>query len=399
MTAASRIWPAIWVGALSLACGCDTAEPALDAGAATYDASASVPSDLGLFGDGGAALRGAFTIIGCATLTVDGQGPVCSGPAPLSVTFVPLSVAVSTYYWTFEGGTPSSSSLSSPTVSFATPRALGYMVTLVAGGAGGLTSAQGQVQVVAGALADACTQDDSCGDAPRKCICGGQISTGTSADGGSADCPGSLASGLCSESCSGGSCAAGGLCVDLSRGGGGDPYRNALCLPSCQNSSQCRSGLSCRELPVLDPGEQKGGSYHWERGCFADVLADDGAACNKPDGTPDSSACLSGRCDAVGARGVCTSACGHCNAESVCAHFGAQAAGIDRCVRKCDSTFTCDDPFLACDGPGHSGTLAFTVAADLGTEMLCAPRRCTMSNDCGTDGTCAMQDGGTFCSH
>src|ERR1700760_2298209 len=77
--------------------------------------------DVGVAFDGPGPLRATFSVVGCDTLDTSTGEARWSGRAPLSLTFVPLGSGVSTFVWTFMGGTPATSRLQSPSVQFATP--------------------------------------------------------------------------------------------------------------------------------------------------------------------------------------------------------------------------------------------------------------------------------------
>jgi PKD repeat protein len=326
--------------------------------------------DLGAPFDMPAPLRGAFTIIGCATLDVSGGEPRCSGRAPLALTFVPLGSGVDSYLWTFAGGSPASTREVSPTVTFAQPGT--YAISFAAGGAAGTTTASGTVIVTTGATGAPCLADVDCdASAGLSCIC----------KPGEPGCTGGLAIGLCSRSCAGAPCKTGEICADLTHagayvppnggdggvdggGGSGSVWQQTLCLPACQAATDCRVGLACRALPAFVAGAPAG-SFSWQRGCFADLLGDDGAPCADVSGAPTGALCLSGRCDPYGARGMCTSSCAtsaDCPPSAACAFFAA-APTAGRCLARCTSTPSGDscvgNPALGCLKAGQPG--GFTI--------------------------------------
>jgi PKD repeat protein len=305
--------------------------------------------------------------------------------------------------WTFVGGDPPSSRAIAPSVQYARPGV--YTVMLAAGGPAGTTTTTGTVTVTAGGVGAACGSDSDCdGTADLTCLC----------PPGSG-CPGGLAAGLCTRACDGRLCRANELCVDLSRGAsfqppedGGvgdgavhnDPWRRALCLPACTLTSECRVGLACLDVPALDPGAPEGGTFAWRRACFAEVLDQTGGACFGPAGEPDPSRCLSGRCDPLGARGLCTADCGDsaCPSVAACASFNASPAS-HLCLVRCDAAHPCTDPLLACEPAGGTGALGFAVApGELDGATYCAPRRCTQPSDCAPAGTCAVMGAASFCT-
>ena len=387
-----------WVLALLLA-GCGDGGGNVDAGA-PFDLG--IP-DVGPLGDGLPLLRGAFTMTGCSTLDTSTGQPKCSGRAPLTLTLVPLGSGVDTFVWTLPGGDPSTSKAISPSVMYGTPGV--YPVTLAAGGAAGTTTAMGTVVVSAGVTGSGCLDDTDCdASAGLFCVC----------KPGESGCVGALGVGFCSRTCSGSLCAAGERCVDLTRGGAyvsggddggatGDVWRRALCLPACTVASDCRAGLLCRELPSLTAGSLAGGPYSWQKGCFADIGGDDGDACAAATGQPDDARCLSGRCDAYGARGLCSSPCttsSDCPTTAACGSYNAPPSGpSNACLRRCDATFLCGgDPLLDCEGANQVGGLGFVVTpSEAPSVRFCAPLRCTMTSQCAPSGSCTPMGGGSFC--
>lgn len=383
---------------LALVAGCGDGHGNIDA-SAPFDLG--VP-DIGARLDGAPQLRGAFTVIGCSTLDTSSGQPRCSGRAPLTLTFVPLGSGVDTFVWSFAGGAPMTSKAISPSVSYTAPGS--YAVMLAAGGAGGTTTAVGTVVVSTGATGSACLADSDCdAGAGLTCVC----------KPGELGCVGALSVGFCSRGCAGTVCSAGELCVDLTRGGAyvpssgddggasGEVWRRALCLPGCSAGSDCRVGLSCRELPTLAAGAATGGAYSWKRGCFADVGGDDGDACLSPTGQPDASRCLSGRCDRYGARGLCSSACttsADCPSTAACASYNGPPTS-NACLRRCDANFLCSsDPLLDCEAANQLGGLGFSIApAEGASARYCAPLRCSMASQCAPSGSCTAMGGGSFC--
>jgi hypothetical protein len=368
----------------------------------TYDGSIPLDGgvgDLPVPSDGSAALAGAFTVIGCSTLDQSMVSPRCTATAPAELTFVPLAAGVTDFVWSFPGGTPSSSRAITPTVVYA--QAGSFTVTLAAGGPGGTTVSSGMVVIGAGATSAACMHDSDCDVASGlACVCG---------DGA---CPGGLAVGLCSRSCAPGSCAPGEVCADLARGftasadggapdgGGPDAWRHPLCLRGCTSDTDCRVGLHCREVPSLAPGVSEGGAFTWKKACFADALGDVGDACAGASGAPEADRCLSGRCDPLGARDVCTADCAStsCPSYAACATFNATPA-VHTCLRRCSATEPCDDPLLACVPAGGAGGFGFTIMPPDPTAFgFCAPKPCTMASDCAPAGVCTSSSGASFCT-
>jgi PKD repeat protein len=390
-----------------------SAAASCESGTATFDgmgfADFAAPSDLGAPFDGAGPVHGAFSMSGCAQFVDGPTGPECRGPAPLEVTFVPLLEGVTSALWTFAGGDPATSRALNPVVRFARPGT--YAVTLAAGGPGGTTTASGTVVVTAGGPGAACDGDADCdGLLGLQCRC---------ARGA---CPAGLGAGICTRSCVGGGCGPLAHCADLTRGapptavvdggapmpvdggeapdGGvvGDAWRDALCLPGCSSDLDCRPGLRCRELPVLDTGAAAGGAFTFRRACFADVLADVGGACFDASAAPDPSRCLSGECEPLGSRGICTASCGSsaggraCPSTAACATFNGRPSE-SLCLARCSATSPCTDPLFACQAAGGTGSFGFSVEAGV-TGTFCAPKRCSGPSDCAPAGSCVAG----FCS-
>lgn len=383
--------------ALLAACGDEMSMP---------DGSASVDGglDLGAPADGAPPLRGAFTIVGCQTLDQSLPEPVCSGPAPLELTFVPLSTGATELVWAFDGAEPPASMLVTPTVVYRQPGT--YEVSLAVGGPSGVARAVGTVHVLAGGLGAACSSASDCDAAlGLTCACAG------------GSCPGALGGGFCTRACGPSACAPGELCADLtlggaavdpadggvepSDGGAGDSWRRALCVRACTTDAQCREGLRCLELPALAPGAMPGGPHTWQKGCFAEVSGEIGESCFDGSGQPDGSRCLSGLCEPLGARGLCAAVCGAgaaCPASAACATFSG-APGRPLCLRRCDAAHPCEDPLLACEPAGKTGDFGFTVpAGEPAAAIYCAPKRCTAAADCAPAGTCTPLGDGSFCT-
>jgi PKD repeat protein len=395
------------VAALVTAAACGNNAVTLD-GMGVLDLSAA--SDLGAPPDGGGPVHGAFSMAGCAQFVDAPTGPECRGPAPLEITFVPLLEGVTSALWTFAGGDPATSRAINPVVRFARPGT--YVVTLAAGGPGGTATASGSVVVTAGGPGAACDGDSDC-----------DLLLGLTCRCARGACPAGLGAGICTRSCTGGACGPLAHCADLTRGlpasaptdggapppldaglipdggdlpdgggGAGPSWRDAICLPGCSSDLDCRSGLRCRELPVLDPGAPAGGAFTFRRACFAELLADVGGACLDATAAPDLTRCLSGECEPLGARGLCTAACGPsaggraCPSTAACATFNGQP-GASLCLPRCSATAPCADPLLSCQAAGQPGTYGF--ALELGaTGTVCAPKRCTTPSDCAPAGTC-----------
>jgi hypothetical protein len=365
-----------------------------------FDASIPLDAgveDQGVLGEGGIPVSAAFTIQGCDKLTFDTDAhPLCSAPRGRPLTFIPLGVGASSVMWKFPSGEPASSNLLTPDATWST---LGsFTVSLAAGGSGGTALGSGTVQIVPGQAGAGCLADEDC-DATvgLTCLCPGGVG-----------CPASLEAGLCVRRCESAVCVPGEACIDLARGGaalpdggttdGGasDPFRARVCLPTCVDDTSCRIGFACRAMPEVASGAPLGASYTWVDACFAPVLGDVGAACDDPDGTPNGSRCLTGRCESLGARGICTDDCADvaCPASAVCVTLPTVGA---RCLRRCTSGGDCGDPLMACDAPGPGGLGFALPPSEPSTTTLCAPKRCTSTPDCAPAGTCQTVSGAQFC--
>ncbi len=313
-----------------------------------------------------------FTITGCPE-SIDGDadagaGPSCAGAVPLALEFTAVAPApIDVYQWSFGDGEMSTEP--APAHTYDSPGV--YQVDLAVGGPGGTAAVTRPAAVVARAaeLGSPCAEDSQCGG-ELACICDP-----------AAGCGAILASGMCSTSCGGSACASG-VCADLDpTGGGADEWQQSLCLIDCGGAGPCPAGLTCRQLRNGDGGG-------WVAGCFLDgVLGDIGDACADGAGDPDDSLCASGQCLDEGARGLCSATCtaGSCPEGSACASFGTGSVCLDRCEAAGECV---DDPWLACEQAGGTGTKSFTVDETPAASGYCAPKRCTGPADCGLDGAC-----------
>jgi PKD repeat protein len=349
-----------------------------------------------------------FAVTGCAQY--DLSAPLCSGVAPLALSFAPVgSPSLSRFLWSFGDGTLDSSDRA-PTHVYALPGR--YDVTLTgAGSVGTISRTRRQlVAVAAQAIGGPCDVDGQCAGGAT-CVCG---------SGAACDVP--LARGICTAPCAADPCGAGAACVDLglsgsdhgdAGAGAGDgaaaqdggaardaaggvrdapavdaspSLRRPLCFAACQSDGDCPADLACRDLPA-------GGAAaptRWARVCFPTIPADVGAPCRDPQGRLDDTACASGWCADLGALGACTASCGPgapCPIGSACAALGD---GRNLCVRTCAAPDDCDrDPLLACESPGGAGALGFTVAGAAADTTYCAPRSCAALATCAPSGVCS----------
>jgi hypothetical protein len=214
---------------------------------------------------------------------------------------------------------------------------------------------------------------------------------------------------MCTRSCDGQTCPTGSLCMDLSHtvgaavdGGSGDAWRQPICVPSCGPTTRCRPDLVCRDLPSLSPGGHAGDPYTFASGCFLSIPGGIGDSCLSTDGSVDPTACVTGLCEPLGLRNLCTAACSPgpgCPASAACATWNSNvqpAPSGSRCLQRCDAMNSCADPLLACVAAGGAGPLGFRLIGELAGTTVCAPRPCTAPTDC-PGGRCAALAGGSFC--
>jgi PKD repeat protein len=389
-----------------------------DAGGATDGAPGAIALD--------------FTVTGCPDPDRYLANRQCAGAAPLTLGFSPVSSApLFRLLWDFGDGTPASFDRA-PSHDYTLPGL--YDVTLVGDGSQGTVSRtrRGFILVAPAAAGATCDVDAQCA-AGLTCLCGA-----------AAPCAPTLARGLCSASCGGGAvggaggrdgdggsgadagsgaggsdgggsasggrdggaggavagaCSTGAICGDLAPGGAGEaggpgalPWRSAICLRGCATDGDCDPGLRCRDLPG-DPGAVTAG---WVKGCFGAFPLDVGSPCRAADGALAGGQCTSGRCEDLGALGLCAAACDElrpCPSGSACASFGD---GRALCLQACLTAGDCTrDPLLGCETAGTPGALGFTIATPPSTPIAasyCAPRTCVTDADCGPAGICAGAD-------
>lgn len=323
-----------------------------------------------------------FAVTGCRTRGSMQDGGVepmdagviepCTGNAPLELRFTAVAPsAIETHVWSFGDGQTSGDP--GPVHVYTEPGV--YDVSLTVAGVGGTASVMraGLIQVFAAELGGQCTQDSQCSQG-LECICGqGE------------PCPVGLEPGVCAASCDADTPCAAGVCADLAAGITAPPadWQRSLCLAACTSDDECPGGLTCQEL--RSPG---GG---WVKGCFAPgLLGGMGQSCMDAGGNPDHSACASGFCMALGARGICSAVCsapGTCPASSACAQLNIGDPSV--CLLRCDAPDACtSDPWLGCEPPGGAGALGFAVDEPVFAGGYCAPRTCADPAECGHDGSC-----------
>jgi PKD repeat protein len=376
------LWMAVGALALSPGCSCGGSRAGADAslredGSASADGAAGPDAALPLIwidftitgcgGAGGAGAEGATPDAG------PGEEP-CHGAAPLALGFIPIAPApVEVYEWRFEGDGSDPDSRATPDHVFAEPGI--YDVSLNAQGPGGTANAlkKGIVVVEPAPIGAPCDGDLQC--ASGTCLCGGGACEG-------------LATGFCSAPCAG-SCDEG-VCADLgpTDPGAPEPWQDQLCLAGCEDTA-CPAGSECSELLA-------GGGGGWVLACFPPgPLAAIGASCALPTGELDDELCASGDCVAEGLRGLCGGSCGpgnRCPPSAACATFEGGPPG-PTCLARCDGFAACDgDPWLACQAPGGTGALSFTVDEPVSPGGYCAPKACSNDPEC-PQGQCS----GGFC--
>jgi hypothetical protein len=317
-----------------------------------------------------------FTVSSCPQFEA---GPRCTGPAPLTLEFVPLGTAsVTKYLWEFGDGI--SASDRTPTHTYAFPGT--YDVSLAGGGIAGSAPRvrMGFVVVTANGAGDPCDVDQQC-DSGLSCYCG-STQQGT--------CSAAFTRGLCTAPCTDGSCPQATTCADLGRAltAPPEPWQMPLCLPICMTDDDCAPGLRCRALPSPGP-------TGWTSACFTGAGAAPGSSCRNAGGQLRDDACVTGQCVDLGANGLCSLDCakGPCPPGSVCATF---TDGRHVCLQRCGADVPCDrDPLLACEPP-NPGPLGFTADVSPGVSY-CAPKICTKQEDCGPAGLCRDDASGAHC--
>jgi PKD repeat protein len=340
-----------------------------------------------------------IAVTGCAQY--DGATSTCTGPAPLTLSFVPVgSPLFTTFRWDFGDGSPEVFTRA-PTHTYALPAPAdpanpqspgSYLVSVTAGGEGdaGTMGSRHTIAVVVTRIAvgHPCDVDAQCA-LGLTCRCAA----------GAAGCPAGFARGLCSSDCSDGACGdpAVATCAALpfatSVDAGAGPYQG--CLASCASDADCGAGLSCLDLPAAASSGASGG---WTRGCLpTGALAPLGAPCRDATGAFIDSACSTDSCADVGALGVCSATCdadNPCPSTAVCTRL---RDGRSLCLALCTQggNQCTRDPLLACTPTGMS--LADGGVADAGpgstldagsAAAVCGPKACTADSDCAPSGRC-----------
>jgi PKD repeat protein len=306
-----------------------------------------------------------IAVTGCPSFDV--IDVVCTGAAPLTVSFAPVgSPALTTFLWTFGDGTPSSSERA-PSHTYALPGKYDVGVTGQGSTVGSLSQIRHElISVEPLTTGAACDVDSQCGDGLR-CLC-------KSGSG----CSPAFLRGICSTACGTGFCGAGGVCAAFTLGPStaGDaavaPDVSPTCLADCSVGAGCPPGFVCEQIPG------GGGASPWVRGCLPLGAARDFASsCRDANGILEGAACTTGTCANVGALGLCTAACDGthpCPAGAACARLATSSI----CLPACSATAPCtSDPSLTCTvatdaSTGSDGGLTIT-AGDPGLAY-CAPR-------------------------
>jgi PKD repeat protein len=214
-------------------------------------------SDAG--GDLSAPLTLDLSVTGCPSFDV--AQVVCSGPAPLTVSFAPVgSPGLTTFLWTFGDGTPSSSERA-PSHTYAFPGNYDVGVTGQGDTVGSLSQTRHNlISVEELATGAACDVDRQCGHG-LGCLC-------KSGSG----CGPAFSRGICSTACATGFCGAGAVCAAFALGGStsvGDGGltldagpTSPVCLTDCSGGAACAPGFVCQQIPG------GGGAGPWVRGCL-----------------------------------------------------------------------------------------------------------------------------------
>ena len=318
-----------------------------------------------------------FTVANCPQ--VDSILPSCSGTAPFTVQFLPITTPnISNYLWNFGDDTGVDNS-PAPLHTFYFP---GSFTVMLAGFSSQWVdrTRSGFINVSPIAMGGTCQDDLQC-DSDLFCLC-------SDAD----QCTTGPLTGMCTSSCPEKQ-----VCANLASTptypGRAEPWQTQICLSECQTDADCRPGLKCRALPAWPNGNL------WVHGCFTDQPADLGGFCMDAYGAYRNDLCVSGFCTNLGALGLCSRDCSNalCAVGSYCAVFDD---GRELCLVPCSASFPCDkDPLLACVAPGFSPLdyrLKDLSSTEIG-ERICAPKPCSSHTDCGAAGLCNQGSAGGHC--
>jgi PKD repeat protein len=331
-------------------------------------ASMSPPSSTGGTGGGSdaATLQSlGISVTGCASFNV--KDTICSGTAPLTVSFAPVgSSAFTNFLWDFDDGSPRSTELA-PVHTFTLPSSTQsryYAVTVTGqiGETGGtVASAPTEVVVTSVPAGAACDIDQQCGQG-LQCLC--QVGAG---------CSPAFTRGICSTACATGFCGIGSVCADITLGptaadaGAAGPF----CLTDCSGSTTCGPGYVCQKMPGGPGGSP------WVSGCLPRGAARDfGLSCRDANGVLQDRACATGYCADIGTLGMCTAICDSahpCPSGGACAHL---PGGPELCLPACSTATPCTgDPGLGCTTPPDGAVDGgLTVTGSTAGAAYCAPR-------------------------
>jgi hypothetical protein len=300
-----------------------------------------------------------ISVTGCEAFEVVSM--VCSGSAPLSVSFAPVgSPSFTNFLWSFGDGTPPSTERA-PMHTFTLPGPYDVSVTGQLGDTGGaVPGLDCLVSVAPLAAGSACDVDKQCG-AGLRCLC--QVGSG---------CGPAFSRGICSTTCATGFCGTGAVCADIALGpAGADSGATApVCLADCSGSATCGPGYVCQQIPGGPNADA------WVRGCLPLGAANDfGLSCRDANGVLQDGACTTGLCADVGALGMCTIACDGthpCPADAACARL---SGGRQLCLPACSTTSPCTgDPGLVCTTASDAGVDGgLTITGGNAGVAYCAP--------------------------
>jgi PKD repeat protein len=327
------------------------------------------------------ALAVDFTVEGCPNF--DPQTYQCTGRAPLTVRFVPITTTtITSYQWAFGDAFDSEMA---PSHTYTTPGS--YLVRLTATGPNYESVVKVHtdfVLVEPNTMGAPCDTSLQC-EPGLFCLCPDSTS-----------CPHGPGHGICSSNCFSGRCNGTDVCAGLrtaaSPSGSYEGWQAQICLQACESSSDCSAGLSCRTLP---PGPSTSG---WVRGCFSAVPGDIGDSCVDESGALRNDLCATGMCVDLGSKGLCSADCSvtDCPLGSDCAGLGD---GRRLCLRPCIPGLSCsDDPLITCVVPAP-GAFGYQLVNPTSTSASshCAPRLCLTNQDCPTAGTCPTGSGVRYC--
>jgi hypothetical protein len=327
-----------------------------------------------------------MAVNGCADYELDSG--VCSGPAPLTVSFAPVgSPDLTRFKWTFGDGTAPVDERA-PVHEYTLPGSYDVRVVGLVGepDVGSVDCfRKKKIRVDPVPIGGLCDLDAQCGTGPS-CTC----SPGSG-------CAAAFLRGLCTTPCPEGQCL-GASCVTLAvAGSDGEVERRPFCLAGCGVDRDCALGLVCSTLP-----SGASGGPRWRRACLprGAVIAP-GGSCRDANGILDGARCATGTCADMGTLGLCTADCaadGDCPDDTACAHL---TDGRHLCLPACDRipNACATDPLLLCQAQAQpdEGEIGFSIEDPTSVINYCAPRACTRDDECspggrcGPDGVCVLR--------